>query len=56
MKQGRPFYYEACLTRAELDPRAPAEALSAVLQGDRLAQPFMSFFVQAVSERDRDLR
>ena len=56
VKQGRAFFYKARLTRAELESTRAAEALSAVLQGDPASLgPFMSFFVQAVSERDRDL-
>lgn len=55
-KQGRAFYYEARLTRSELESARVAEALNVALQGDPAALgPLMSFFVQAVSERDRDL-
>jgi len=55
-KQGRAFYYRPRVTRAELDSARAAEALRAALSGDPASLgSLMSFFVEAVGERDRDL-
>jgi predicted transcriptional regulator len=55
-KQGRAFYYQPSMTRAEFDSARAADALQAALAGDPTALgPLMSFFVEAVSDRDREL-
>lgn len=55
-KQGRAFFYEARLTRSELESARATEALNVAIQGDPSSLgALMSFFVQAVSARDRDL-
>lgn len=55
-KRGRAFYYAARLTRPELESARAAEALDIALRGDPAALgPLMSFFVQAVGDRDREL-
>jgi predicted transcriptional regulator len=55
-KQGRAFYYQPSLTRAEFDAARAADALRAALAGDPTALgPLMSFFVEAVGDRDREL-
>jgi predicted transcriptional regulator len=55
-KRGRAFLYSPYLTRAELESVMAADALRAVLGGDGSSlRPLLSFFVDAVGERDRDL-
>jgi predicted transcriptional regulator len=55
-KQGRAFYYLPALTRAEFEAARAADALRAALASDPTALgPLMSFFVEAVGDRDREL-
>ena len=55
-KQGRAFFYQPRLTRPEYDSVRAADALKVVLDGDGAAlTPLLSFFVEAVGERDQDL-
>jgi predicted transcriptional regulator len=55
-KQGRAFFYQPRLTRPEFDSVRAANALRIVLEGDGAAlTPLMSFFVQAVGDRDHEL-
>jgi len=55
-KQGRAFKYSPIETRAELQSSAAARALSLAMGGDTAAlRPLMSFFVDAVGEKDREL-
>jgi predicted transcriptional regulator len=55
-KDGRAFRYTTCHTRAELESALAAGALRAALDGDEASlRPLMSFFVDAVGDRDRDL-
>lgn len=55
-KRGRAFLYRPALTRAEFESARAAEALRVVFQGDGTAVgPLMSFFVEAVGDRDREL-
>ncbi len=55
-KQGRAFYYQPSMTRAEFDSARAADALQTALASDPAALgPLMSFFVDAVSDRDREL-
>ncbi len=55
-KQGRAFFYQPQLTRPEYDSVRAADALKIVLDGDGAAlTPLMSFFVEAVGDRDQDL-
>ena len=56
VKRGRAFYYQPNVTRAEFKSGRAAAALHTALQGDAAELgPLMSFFVEAVSDRDRDL-
>ena len=56
IRRGRAFAYAPLLTRAAFDSARAAEALSGVLQGDpQTLGSVMSFFVDAVSARDREL-
>lgn len=56
VKHGRAFEYWPRQTRAELESLVAARALSVALDGDGTAlRPLMSFFVNAVSDRDTDL-
>jgi len=56
IKVGRAFYYRPCLTRAQFESARAAEALRVVLEGDGAAVgSLLSFFVDAVGDRDRDL-
>jgi predicted transcriptional regulator len=53
-KRGRAFFYEIRLTRAELESSLAAGALRAAIQGDEASlRPLMSYFVDAVGERDQ---
>lgn len=55
-KHGRAFRYAARYSRAELKSLLAAGALRAAIHGDDAAlRPLMSFFVDAVGERDHDL-
>jgi predicted transcriptional regulator len=55
-KEGRAFFYQPRLTRPEYDSVRAASALKVVLEGDAAAlTPLMSFFVQAVGDRDEEL-
>ena len=55
-KRGRAFYYQPSMTRAEFDSARAADALRAALAADPTALgPLMSFFVDAVGDRDREL-
>jgi predicted transcriptional regulator len=55
VKRGRAFVYEARLTRAEFESARAATALRTAIAGDPVAlTPLMSFFVDAVSEKDVD--
>ncbi len=55
-KRGRAFVYVPCQTRAELESTAAAHALRAAIDGDGAAlRPLLSFFVDAVSDRDHQL-
>ena len=54
-KQGRAFLYRPALSRPEFDRARAADALrSAFESGSDSLSPLMSFFVQAVSDRDRE--
>jgi predicted transcriptional regulator len=55
-KRGRAFLYETRLTRPEFESARAAMALRTAIAGnDAALTPLMSFFVQAVSDRDHDL-
>src|SRR5688572_16809431 len=55
-KQGRAFLYEPRLTRHQFESARAADALQRALQGDEASIGLlMSFFVQAVSDRDHEL-
>jgi predicted transcriptional regulator len=55
-KQGRAFVYRPTVTRAQFESMRATEALRAVFEGDGTAVgPLMSFFVDAVGDRDREL-
>jgi len=55
-KAGRAFYYRPRWTRAELDSADAAEAIRAALDCDGATlRPLLSFFVDAVGERDHRL-
>jgi predicted transcriptional regulator len=55
-KEGRAFFYQPRLTRPEYDSVRAASALKVVIEGDAAAlTPLMSFFVQAVGDRDEEL-
>jgi predicted transcriptional regulator len=52
-KHGRAFKYATRHTRAELESSLAAGALRAAIRGDEATlRPLMSFFVDAVGERD----
>jgi predicted transcriptional regulator len=56
VKRGRAFYYRPCATRTEFEAARAADALKTALGGDPAALgPLMSFFVDSVGERDREL-
>ena len=56
VKRGRAFLYETRLTRPEFESARAADALRTAIAGDEAAlTPLMSFFVDAVSERDSEL-
>lgn len=55
-KQGRAFFYSQRLTRSEFESARVASALRVALKRDDAALgPLMSYFVEAVSDRDHDL-
>ncbi len=55
-KRGRAFYYRPCLTRPEFESARAADAFRVVLEGDSSAVgPLLSFFVDAVGDRDHEL-
>src|SRR5579872_6281167 len=55
-KQGRAFFYTPRLTRPEFESAQVASALQVALQGeDASLVPLMSYFVEAVSNRDHEL-
>lgn len=55
-KHGRAFRYAIGHTRAELESSLAAGALRAAISGNEASlRPLMSFFVDAVGERDHDL-
>ena len=55
-KQGRAFFYQPRLTRAEFESARAADAVRVALRGDGAAVgPLMSFFVDAVGDRDHEL-
>jgi predicted transcriptional regulator len=55
-KSGRAFLYVPRQTRAELDSAAAANALRVAIDGDGAAlRPLMSFFVEAVDDRNHQL-
>lgn len=56
VKRGRAFVYETRLSRPEFESARAADALRTAIAGDDAAlTPLMSFFVDAVSERDSEL-
>lgn len=56
MKQGRAFLYQPRLTRPQFDSVRAVDALKVALEGDGAAlTPLMSFFVDAVGDRDEEL-
>ena len=55
-KQGRAFVYRPAVTRAQFESTRAAEAVRVVFEGDGAAvESLMSFFVDAVGDRDREL-
>ena len=55
-KQGRAFFYSPRLSKPEFESARVASALRVALTSDSAAVgPLMSYFVEAVSNRDRDL-
>jgi predicted transcriptional regulator len=55
-KAGRAFLYRPRLSRAEFESTRAADALRHAIEGDGAALgPLLSFFVQAVGDRDREL-
>jgi predicted transcriptional regulator len=55
-KLGRAFRYWPRETRAQLESSVAARALSVAIGGDSASlRPLMSFFVDAVGQRDREL-
>lgn len=55
-KQGRAFFYLPRLTRPEYESRRATDALRVALDGDPAAVgSLLSFFVEAVGNRDREL-
>jgi predicted transcriptional regulator len=56
VKRGRAFVYETRLSRPEFESARAATALRTAIAGDEATlAPLMSFFVEAVSERDHEL-
>lgn len=55
-KQGRAFIYAPRLTRPEFESARATDALRVALDGNSAdLSPLLSFFVQAVGDRDREL-
>ena len=55
-KQGRAFFYQPKLSRPEFDSARAADALRIALSADgSQLTPLLSFFVQAVGDKDDDL-
>jgi predicted transcriptional regulator len=55
-KQGRAFFYQPKLSRSEFDSARAADALRVALSADgSQLTPLLSFFVQAVGDKDDDL-
>jgi len=55
-KQGRAFFYRPRLTRQEFESARVADALKVALEGNSAdLGPLLSFFVDAVSDRDHEL-
>lgn len=55
-KQGRAFFYLPRLTRQEFESGRAADALRVALEGNSAELgPLLSYFVQAVSDRDHEL-
>ena len=56
LKQGRAFYYRPRFTRPEFESARATDALRLAFEGDRAELlPLLSYFVDAVSDRDRQL-
>jgi predicted transcriptional regulator len=56
VKQGRAFYYQPALTRAEFESARVADVLRVALEGDGAALgPLLSCLVRTVGERDEAL-
>jgi predicted transcriptional regulator len=56
IKRGRAFYYGTRFTRQELESARAASALRVALEGEgRAIVPLLSFFVDAVTDRDHEL-
>jgi predicted transcriptional regulator len=51
-KRGRAFFYEACLTREEVQSGLASVVFKALLGGDVGVRLVLSSFVEAVSQRD----
>jgi predicted transcriptional regulator len=55
-KQGRAFLYQARLSREQFESARAADALQTALSGDSATLgPLLSFFVEAVGDKDREL-
>jgi predicted transcriptional regulator len=55
-KQGRAFFYRPALTRGEFESSRVTDALEVALAGnDAAVGTLLSFFVNAVGDRDREL-
>ena len=55
-KRGRAFVYRPAMTRAQFESTRAAGAVRVVFEGDGAAvESLMSFFVDAVGDRDREL-
>lgn len=55
-KQGRAFFYLPRLTRQQFESARVADALKVALEGNAAELgPLLSFFVEAVSDRDHEL-
>jgi predicted transcriptional regulator len=54
-KRGRAFFYQPRLSRPEFQSARAADAIQTALAGNRTdVEPLLSYFVQAVGERDRE--
>jgi len=55
-KRGRAYYYRPCESRVEFESARAAEAVRSALQnGEASLAPLLSYLVEAVGERDREL-